>query len=71
MRRTCGYAIALLSHVCVLCPPHLEAVKINGFGQAEILKPEEISLLFNVAFVKPRDRALFGISGFGAVFRGD
>ena len=36
-------------------------MKINGFGQAEILKPEEISLLFNVALVKLRDRALFGV----------
>ncbi|MHC5915379.1 MAG: tyrosine-type recombinase/integrase [Nostoc sp.] len=36
-------------------------MKINGFGQAEILKPEEISLLFREGFVKERDRALFGI----------
>jgi len=36
-------------------------VKINGFGQAEILKPEEISSLFSEGFVKERDRALFGI----------
>jgi integrase/recombinase XerD len=36
-------------------------VKINGFGQAEILKPEEISLLFRDGFVKERDRALFGV----------
>lgn len=36
-------------------------MKINGFGQAEILKPEEISLLFREGFVNPRDRALFGV----------
>lgn len=36
-------------------------MKINGFGQAEILKPEEISLLFSEGFVKERDRALFGV----------
>lgn len=36
-------------------------MKINGFGQAEILQPEEISLLFRDGFVKERDRALFGV----------
>ncbi len=36
-------------------------MKINGFGQAEILKPEEISLLFREGFVNPRDRALLGV----------
>ncbi|MDF5710845.1 MAG: hypothetical protein PUP90_25025 [Nostoc sp. S4] len=33
-------------------------MKINRFGKAEILNPQEITLLFSEGFVKPRDRAL-------------
>jgi integrase/recombinase XerD len=36
-------------------------VKINRFGQAEILTSEDITLLFSEGFVNERDRALFGI----------
>ena len=36
-------------------------MKVNRYGKAETLTPEQISLLFTQAFVKPRDRALFGI----------
>lgn len=36
-------------------------MKVNRFGQGEILNPEEISLLFRDGFVNLRDRALFGI----------
>ena len=36
-------------------------MKVNRFSQAEILQPEEISLLFSEGFVNVRDRALFGI----------
>jgi integrase/recombinase XerD len=39
-------------------------MKINRFGKAEILTPQEITLLFSEGFVKPRDRALFGICLF-------
>jgi integrase/recombinase XerD len=38
--------------------------KINRFGKAEILNPQEITLLFTEEFLKPRDRALFGICLF-------
>ncbi|MEH2306163.1 hypothetical protein [Nostoc sp.] len=33
-------------------------MKINRFGKAEILNPQEITLLFSEGFVKPRDRVL-------------
>jgi len=46
------------SSICSRSDP---CVKINGFGQAEILGPEEIASLFSEGFVKERDRALFGI----------
>jgi integrase/recombinase XerD len=36
-------------------------MKTNRFGRAEILSPEQISLLFTKGFTKPRDRALFGV----------
>ena len=36
-------------------------MKVNRYGKAETLTSEQISLLFTQAFVKPRDRALFGI----------
>lgn len=36
-------------------------MKINRFGKAEILTPDQVNVLFNEGFVKPRDRALFGV----------
>lgn len=36
-------------------------MKIDGHGQAKILTPPEIALLFEEGFVSWRDRALFGI----------
>ncbi|NER26826.1 MAG: site-specific integrase [Symploca sp. SIO1C4] len=36
-------------------------MKVNRFGQAEILNSHQINLLFDQGFVKPRDRALFGL----------
>ncbi len=44
------------------------AVKVNGYGKAEILTPDQIHLLFDSGhgFVKPRDKALFGICLYGA-----
>ncbi|WP_081403184.1 tyrosine-type recombinase/integrase [Scytonema hofmannii] len=36
-------------------------MKINRFGRAEILTPDQINLLFTEGFVKPRDKALFGM----------
>jgi len=33
-------------------------MKINRFGKAEILNPQEITLLFTEGLVKPRDRFL-------------
>lgn len=41
-------------------------MKINRFGKAEILKPDQVTLLFNLGFVKPRDKALFGVCLYGA-----
>jgi hypothetical protein len=34
------------------------SMKINRFGRAEILTPDQINLLFNEGFVNPRDIAL-------------
>ena len=36
-------------------------MKTNRFGRAEILSPDQISLLFTKGFKSPRDRALFGV----------
>src|ERR687886_653138 len=36
-------------------------MKINRFGKAEVLTPDQINLLFTDGFVKPRDKALFGV----------
>ena len=36
-------------------------MKVNRFGRAKILTSNEINLLFNEGFTKPRDRALFGV----------
>ena len=41
-------------------------MKVNRYGKAETLTPEQISLLFTQAFVKPRDRALFGVCLYAA-----
>jgi integrase/recombinase XerD len=42
-------------------------MKVNRYGKAETLTPEQISLLFTQGFVKPRDRALFGVCLYAAV----
>jgi integrase/recombinase XerD len=36
-------------------------MKINRFGKAEVLTPDQINLLFTEGFVKPRDKALLGL----------
>ncbi|MGK7939381.1 MAG: tyrosine-type recombinase/integrase [Crocosphaera sp.] len=41
-------------------------MKVNRYGRAEILTPQQISSLFNDGFVNPRDRALFGICLYAA-----
>ena len=41
-------------------------MKVNKFGRAKILTPNEINLLFNEGFTKPRDRALFGVCLYAA-----
>jgi len=41
-------------------------MKIDRYGQAKILTPEEIQLLFTQGLTTPRDRALFGICLYGA-----
>ncbi len=41
-------------------------MKVNKFGRAEILTPIQISKLFDEGFVKPRDRALFGVCLYAA-----
>ena len=41
-------------------------MKVNRFGRASILTPEQISLLFTSGFVKPRDKALFGVCLYAA-----
>ena len=41
-------------------------MKVNRYGRAEILSPAQISLLFAEGFVKPRDRALFGVCLYAA-----
>ena len=41
-------------------------MKIHKFGRAEILTPSQISKLFDEGFVKPRDRALFGVCLYAA-----
>lgn len=41
-------------------------MKRNRNGQAEILTPDQITLLFTEGFVNPRDRALFGICLYAA-----
>ena len=41
-------------------------MKVNRYGRAAILTPAQISLLFNEGFVKPRDKALFGVCLYAA-----
>ncbi len=41
-------------------------MKVNRYGRAEILTPEQISLLFTEGFTKPRDKALFGVCLYAA-----
>ncbi|CCQ49212.1 tyrosine-type recombinase/integrase (plasmid) [Crocosphaera watsonii WH 8501] len=41
-------------------------MKVNRYGRAEILTPDEISLLFTEGLTKPRDRALFGVCLYAA-----
>jgi integrase/recombinase XerD len=41
-------------------------MKIDRYGQAKILTPEEIQLLFTEGLTTPRDRALFGICLYAA-----
>jgi integrase/recombinase XerD len=42
-------------------------MKMNRFGRAEILSGEQIARLFSEGFVKPRDRALFGLCLYTAM----
>ena len=41
-------------------------MKVNRYGRAAILTPAQISLLFTEGFVKPRDKALFGVCLYAA-----
>ena len=41
-------------------------MKVNRYGRAKILTPDEINLLFNEGFTKPRDQALFGVCLYAA-----
>ena len=41
-------------------------MKMNRFGRAEILTGDQINLLFTQGFIKPRDRALFGVCLYAA-----
>ena len=41
-------------------------MKVNRFGRAEILTPDQITLLFTEGFTKPRDKALFGVCLYAA-----
>lgn len=41
-------------------------MKSDRYGQAEILSPEQINLLFTEGLLLPRDRALFGVCLFTA-----
>ena len=41
-------------------------MKVNRYGRAEVLTPEQIHLLFTEGFTKPRDRALFGVCLYAA-----
>ena len=41
-------------------------MKINRYGKAEVLTPDQINLLFTEGLVKPRDKALFGVCLYAA-----
>ncbi len=41
-------------------------MKVNRYGRAEVLTQNQITLLFTEGFIKPRDRALFGVCLYGA-----
>ena len=41
-------------------------MKVNRYGRAKILTPDEINLLFLEGFTNPRDRALFGVCLYAA-----
>ncbi len=41
-------------------------MKVNKFGRAAILTPTQITLLFDEGFIKPRDKALFGVCLYAA-----
>lgn len=41
-------------------------MKINRFGKAELLNPQEITLLFSEGLINVRDRALFGVCLYAA-----
>ena len=41
-------------------------MKSNRFGRASILTPDQVYLLFNEGFIKPRDQALFGVCLYAA-----
>ena len=41
-------------------------MKVNRFGRAEVLTPEQISLLFTEGFKSARDKALFGVCLYAA-----
>lgn len=43
-----------------------DSLQVNRFGRAEILSTQRISLLFGEGFVKPCDRALFGVCLYAA-----
>ncbi len=41
-------------------------MKVNRYGRAAILSASQLTLLFNEGFIKPRDRALFGVCLYAA-----
>ena len=63
---TRNQAYWMVGYQNVLIEPTPKPMKINRFGQSEIFKPEEISLLFRDGFVNVRDRVLFGVCLYGA-----
>ena len=41
-------------------------MKVNRYGRAEILTPNQINQLFTNGFLNPRDKALFGVCLYAA-----
>lgn len=41
-------------------------MKVNRYGRAEILTPDQINQLFTNGFINPRDKALFGVCLYAA-----